>query len=946
MRAIRALLVLPCLASLLVLHSLVSAQVGGFFLEVFTSANCAAEPVRILQPLCKHVSGGNITQLFYWNGTAYTLLTTGGSGLADANYTLFTCVAGSCTPNNDTVTNAALRNSAATSVIGRSAGTTGDPGDIAASADGQVLRRAGGVLGFGADLPQASVTGLTTALDDRQLDITFQDEGAGTGAAGSATTVNFTGAGVAASQAGSTLTVTIAGGGGGGAPSGPAGGALSGTYPDPGLASDAVGTANIANNAVTLAKLPDIATATLLGRTTSGTGDPEVIPLTGGNIIWSGTFLYANVGEVSRTTDCSGHTQINHVCQDVDTGQMCAGDGTTCRLLTRVRYQSDCSAVVAQGEWCVDTDDNRLFLGNGTSALLMTGASGAAGGVLAGTYPNPSFAANGVTNTVLRDSVGTSVIGRSAVSTGDPGDIAASADGQVLRRAGGVLGFGADIPQASIASLSSDLDARQADIQFQDEGTNTGGAGANTTVNFVGPGVSAASSSGTLTVTISTGSATLADGDYNDVTVSGTGTNIQIDPGVIGNAELRDGAATSVIGRSANSTGDPGDIAAAADGEVLRRDAGVLGFGSIPIASVTSLQAGLDGKNSSVQFQDEGTNLGAAGNVDTINVTGAGVVASRTGNAVTINVTAGGGGGETNTASNIGNAGVGVFEVKSGVDLQFRNIAPGSARITVAEDSNNNILVDTPAVTLDAAYDNSRIVDGAIDPTTAVELGGTVNRVQIYSNAGGSFIVQPGSSDDSLGSGITRRTLDSGGNVIAQMSGSVRAQCLYGASPCLAVSAGRIYHDSNGNATLDAGERFIDMAPVEYCWSANDGVQAANTPGYFYASCAETTTGVVTVRGLGQRTPYITTRAARYTRFRCALGTAVPAATTYTYTLLVNGTASALSCQITTGGTSCEDTDTAVVVAADQLLEVEQQDTTATDSSVAMRCTLRGNADD
>jgi hypothetical protein len=47
-----------------------------------------------------------------------------------------------------------------------------------------------------------------------------------------------------------------------------------------------------------------------------------------------------------------------------------------------------------------------------------------------------------VTNTQLRDSVALSVIGRSANSSGDPADIATSADYDVLRRSGATLGFG------------------------------------------------------------------------------------------------------------------------------------------------------------------------------------------------------------------------------------------------------------------------------------------------------------------------------------------------------------------------------------------------------------------------------------------------------------------------------------------------------------------------
>ena len=51
--------------------------------------------------------------------------------------------------NDNTITDAKLRDGLGTSVIGRSAGTSGDPADIRATADGQFLKRSGGVLGFG-----------------------------------------------------------------------------------------------------------------------------------------------------------------------------------------------------------------------------------------------------------------------------------------------------------------------------------------------------------------------------------------------------------------------------------------------------------------------------------------------------------------------------------------------------------------------------------------------------------------------------------------------------------------------------------------------------------------------------------------------------------------------------------------------------------------------------
>ncbi len=57
----------------------------------------------------------------------------------------------------------------------------------------------------------------------------------------------------------------------------------------------------------------------------------------------------------------------------------------------------------------------------------------------------------------------------------------------------------------------------------------------------------------------------------------------------ITNAKLRDGAALTVVGRSANSSGDPGDIAAvAASDAVLRESGSTLGFGTIATAGIAN----------------------------------------------------------------------------------------------------------------------------------------------------------------------------------------------------------------------------------------------------------------------------------------------------------------------------------------------------------------------
>jgi hypothetical protein len=70
--------------------------------------------------------------------------------------------------------------------------------------------------------------------------------------------------------------------------------------------------------------------------------------------------------------------------------------------------------------------------------------------------PTGGLLDNAVTNTKLRDSAALSVIGRSINSTGDPADISAASDNQVLRRSGTALGFGA-INLASTDAVTGDL---------------------------------------------------------------------------------------------------------------------------------------------------------------------------------------------------------------------------------------------------------------------------------------------------------------------------------------------------------------------------------------------------------------------------------------------------------------------------------------------------------
>jgi hypothetical protein len=112
----------------------------------------------------------------------------------------------------------------------------------------------------------------------------------------------------------------------------------------------------------------------------------------------------------------------------------------------------------------------------------------------------------------------------------------------------------------------------------------------------------------------------LTNGDKGDITVTGINT-WTIDANVVDDTKLRDSAALSVIGRSANSTGDPADIAAASDGQVLRRAASVLGFGALDLDSANSVTGTLGVANG-------GTDLASGTSGGVLAFTGATTLAS------------------------------------------------------------------------------------------------------------------------------------------------------------------------------------------------------------------------------------------------------------------------------------------------------------------------------
>lgn len=114
-----------------------------------------------------------------------------------------------------------------------------------------------------------------------------------------------------------------------------------------------------------------------------------------------------------------------------------------------VKNNSGQSVVLTQGS------GGDVTVANGKSAIVYADGAGA-GAAVVDVTSTITLANNSVTDAVLRDSAALSVIGRSANSSGDPADIAAGTDNQVLRRSGTSLGFGA-VNLASSDAVTGDL---------------------------------------------------------------------------------------------------------------------------------------------------------------------------------------------------------------------------------------------------------------------------------------------------------------------------------------------------------------------------------------------------------------------------------------------------------------------------------------------------------
>jgi len=365
------------------------------------------------------------------------------------------------TVNANAITNAKLDDMAANTVKANATASTADPTDFPVGTNSVLGRVAGNIVA-------AQV--VTAQIADAAVTNAKLRDSAGISVIGRATTttgvpadiVATFGTGVVLRESGSTI------------------------------GWGTVATAGIANNAITNAKLAQMAQSRVKGRAEgAGTGDPtdltptEVVSIIDGeNATWTGAHSFTgashtvNVSGAANTTagatstiQTSAGNLIQASAVDylltaqadvvINAGDTAGGVAIHAGLTPKTAANDNRVTITADDQVVLEpTGSCRIFTGGverveyeSTGAWQISGAVGTTGHTIVtagagappawGQLPTAGIADDAVTNAKLRNSGALSVIGRSANSTGDPADISAvAASGSVLRESGSTVGFG------------------------------------------------------------------------------------------------------------------------------------------------------------------------------------------------------------------------------------------------------------------------------------------------------------------------------------------------------------------------------------------------------------------------------------------------------------------------------------------------------------------------
>lgn len=343
--------------------------------------------------------------------------------------------------------------------------------------------------------------------------------------------------------------------------------------------------ATIANDTVTNAKSANMATATIKGRTTAGTGDPEdltatqvktLLAIAAGDV--SGLAAIATSGSAS---DLSGTKPSTFITDFTEAAQDSVGVMVDSTIVYNDATPSLGRAAIT-GDVTISAGSNAATIPAGTVTLaqqanlaansIVGNNTGVAATPIALTATQTTAmlnvftdlakglvpASGGGTSNFLRADGTFAAPPTGGVTDGDKGDITVSSSGTVWTIDNDAVTYG------QIQNVTGNSFLGRAASGAGDVGEISVGAS-----ELVGRGSTGNITSITLGTNLSMSGTTLnatgggvTDGDKGDITVSSSGTVWTIDAGVVSNAKLADVATATFKGRTTAGTGSPEDLTA------------------------------------------------------------------------------------------------------------------------------------------------------------------------------------------------------------------------------------------------------------------------------------------------------------------------------------------------------------------------------------------------